>query len=376
MSATSIFWERICKWRHNWRDARSSPPPSRPVADGDPATTSAPDNDGGVEHPASPTREVIPFPVADARQTTPAAPVQSTWTLVLSDTDNDFEPVRHHLWLIGLCDRRGCWNPDIPPFRVIHTGDWLNKWSPDPHVLDSFKRLMDTAPAGVEMSLLVGNHELAILRMAEMGLQTPLTAEDLAFIRACDVLHRLGEILFLHGYPSPLLLDLLTQFQQEGTPPDRINTRLHAAFFEGEHALFREEAGLELTGYLRKPKTFYARPGGNGVTIGQQIAAQLRELGITTVIHGHKPVAVTQTDDELERYLPGVRVINNDNGVRTTGLGALLIDPHGAITFINPDSLSAAGGRRHYRKQLRKLLKTRQRGKARNHGSAPRAVAA
>lgn len=369
MSQTSSFWAMLRKLRSNWNELLSEPTPACLPTDDESeavaiATNGAFESTAGVlavswdaanPYPDASNQEVIAFPNPALQPERP--PLQ--WTVVLSDTDNDFEPVRLVLWLTGLADLQGCWNPDIPPIQVVHTGDWLNKWNPNPHVLDSFKRLAQTAPEGVQMTILVGNHELSILRMAEMGLHTPFTEEDLTFIRSGNLTHILNDILFLHGYPSPLLLNLLTQIKQEETPLNDINTRLHAAFFQGEHALFRETLGLELTGDVGKPKSFYGQLTPNGTTIGQQVASQLNQLGITTVIHGHKPVGLTQTDDELERFIPGVRVINNDNSVRTSKLGALLIDPWGKIIFINPESMAEAGGAKAYRKRLRKLLKTR-----------------
>ncbi len=326
--------------------------------------------------PTANEQDVIIFPCATLPHPPPVKPPPPAWTLVLSDTDNDFEPVRHVLWLTGLCDIQGCWQPNIPPIRLIHTGDWLNKWNPNPHVLDSFKRLITTAPEGIDTHLLTGNHELAILRMAEMGLQTPFTPEDLHFVRQGSVTHIHDNMLFLHGYPTPSLLKLLQQIQQEGLPLNDINTRLHTAFFQGEHALFRETMGLELTGDIRKPKAYYGQLNPDGTTIGEQVALQLSQLGITTVIHGHKPVTITQTDDELEHLIPGIRVINNDTGVRTTKLGALLISPKGEITFINPAALSAAKGAKPYRKQLRKLLKTRNKNLQITNQRKPRTLRA
>ncbi|MBF0429240.1 MAG: metallophosphoesterase [Magnetococcales bacterium] len=393
MSEISNVWSMIRKLRDNWHPWHAHKPTTPPVRDEGESAALAADGAFGptagaslvpwvsqAQNPLDSTPEVVLFPGTDqhAPDSQPILPVP-TWTVVISDTDNDFEPIRYLLWLIGLCDTQGCWNPNIPPIRLIHTGDWLNKWNPNPHVLDSCKRLMETAPAGVEMTLLVGNHELSILRMAEMGLQTPFTQEDLAFIRAGSLTHIHEEILFLHGYPSPLLLQLLVQFQQEGTPLNDINNRLRDAFFQGEHALFREELGLELTGDVRKPKVYYTQRTSEGTTIGQNVAIQLKQLGITTVIHGHKPVAVTQSDDELERVIPGVRVINNDTGVRATGLGALLINPQGEITFINPEAMADAGGQKSYRKRLRKRLKTRDKDLqpvSRRTGRAMKSVAA
>ncbi|MBF0296946.1 MAG: metallophosphoesterase [Magnetococcales bacterium] len=391
MPTTTDIWALLRRLR-NWGE-----PPSRPAVaplreEGEAMAVAAAGAFGptaGVNPDASPPAwtaqpvcqepaiaQVIPFVVAPVTPAVPVMPAVPLWTLVLSDTDNDFTTVARHLQLLGLCDRRGCWKPGIPPVRIIHTGDWLNKWNPDPHVLDSFKRLVETAPQGVEISLLAGNHELAILRMADMGLRTPFTGEDLDFIRNGELFRIQDDILFLHGYPTLLLLELLHQLRHEGCALADLHGRLRAAFYRGEHALFRDDAGPELAGYIRKPRSYYSQPQPDGRPLGHHVAERLLSLGIATVIHGHKPVGVTQSDDELERIIPGVRVINNDNGVRTAGLGGLLISPRGGIRFINPEAVAAAGGIRAYRKRLRKRLATRGRDIASGALPAMHSVAA
>lgn len=282
-----------------------------------------------------------------------------TWTLVLSDTDNDFQSVLRMLWLAGFCDQNGCWVPGLRNVQVVHTGDWLNKWDPNPHVLDGFKRLQETIPEGCRLTLLNGNHELSILQMADKGLRTPMTADDLAFIRRQNLIYTDHGVLFLHGYPSSDLLMILKQLHREEVAVERFNCRLWELFFDGRFPLFREPQSLQVIGDIKNPKLYFNQRSQNGTLRSQYTATTLQELGLKTVIHGHKPNAEVQIDYEFREEMPGVRMINNDNRVRRHGLGGLLFSRHDYAVFINPQTLREAGSDRVLRKKLRKLLRTR-----------------
>ncbi|MEO5348046.1 MAG: metallophosphoesterase [Magnetococcus sp. YQC-3] len=309
-----------------------------------------------------------PLPTGAASQ---SPPTRATWRLVLSDTDNDFRTVLRILWFVGLCDQNGCWMPGLPNIQVIHTGDWLNKWAPNPYVLDGFKRLQETTPDQCQLILLNGNHELSVLQMADQGLRTPLTADDLAFIRRQHLLHIEQETLFLHGYPSTDLLLILKQFQREGTEREAFNTRLQRLFFDGSYPLFREARSLRIIGDIKTPRLYYNQKNQNGLLRGNQMAALLRELEVATVIHGHKPGSAIQQDRELQEEVPGIRLINNDNRIQQTGWGGLLLSDQGDTVFINPHTLRAAGSEKNLRKRLRKLLETRKKDL---HARQPQAV--
>lgn len=282
------------------------------------------------------------------------------WTLVLSDTDNDFASVIQTLWLTGLCDQAGRWRPGLRNVQVIHTGDWLNKWDPNPSVLDGFKRLQETTPEGCQLILLNGNHELSILQMADKGLRTHLTAEDLAFIRRQHLLHVDHGTLFLHGYPSSDLLMILKQFQRDGVGQELYNERLQQLFFEGNFPLFREVHSLRLIGDIKNSKFYYDQKNQHGSSRGEQIASTLHTLGLTTVVHGHRPISDVQVDYELQEEVPGVRMINNDNRIRQTSLGGVLLSDQGYAVFINPHTLRLAGSEKILKKRLCKLMGTRQ----------------
>ncbi|MBF0369601.1 MAG: metallophosphoesterase [Magnetococcales bacterium] len=351
-------------------------PPSPPVAVAEPGlplddeTTT---DESDVDRPLSPVsadqEKVANLPTESAptkglnQKKRPKERKERTpWTLVISDTDNDIETVCLVLWLTGLCDRRGFWNPGIGPVKVVHTGDWLNKFDPDPHALDFFKRLQNTAPPGCSLVLLNGNHELEILKRAEAGEHTPLTPQDLDFIRSQDLIHGDQGVLYVHGYPNCDLLKSLRQFCREGSPLNDFNNLFRKAFYEGSHALFRQNQGLMMVGDIPKPKAYFARINRFGITNGAHVAEMLQELGFDRVIHGHKPCENSlQQDYELKSEIPGIRVINNDNRIKRSGLGGLLINTKGRVSFINPEQMREAGGEKEYRKKLRKILKTRKR---------------
>ncbi|MEO5364078.1 MAG: metallophosphoesterase [Magnetococcus sp. DMHC-8] len=343
---TSGLWDRLRSGfqealRHLWSDEAPAAVETEPV----------------VEPPAATPPAQLP---ATDPATTEAVLPHFSRTLVLSDTDNDFRTVLQMLWVTGLCDRNGSWRPGLRNVQVVHTGDWLNKWDPNPHVLDGFKRLQETTPEECRLVLLNGNHELSILQMADKGLRTSLTADDLAFIRQQQLLHVDRDTLFLHGYPSTDLLMILKQLQREKVDKTDFAERLHKVFYDGLFPLFRETRSLRIIGDIKNPKYYYGQKSQNGICQGEQTAAILQELGLTTVIHGHKPGSTLQMDHELREDLPGIRFINNDNRIRQTGWGGLLLNNQGDTVFINPHALRTVGSEKALARQLRKWMGTRR----------------
>ena len=346
---TSTIWDRI---RMGFQEALRHLWVNQPLMPPSPSDTNAA-TEALVE-------EVVPCP-SEATALPVVAEEVYRWTLVLSDTDNDLRTVIQTLWLTGLCDQNGAWIPELRHVQVIHTGDWLNKWDPNPYILDGFKRLQETAPPTCRLLLLNGNHELAILQMADKGLRTSLTQDDLTFIRRQSLLHFDNETLYLHGYPTLELLMVLKQLSREQIPRAELNFRLHKLLFDGDFPLFRETGSSRLIGDIKSPKYYYNLRTFNGQLRGKQAAALLQELGLHTVIHGHKPNSTVQCDQELSEEVPGVRFINNDNRIRQNGWGGLLLDLSGKTTFINPQTVQHAGSVKALRKQLRKMVGTRKR---------------
>ncbi|MBF0159148.1 MAG: metallophosphoesterase [Magnetococcales bacterium] len=281
--------------------------------------------------------------------------------VVFSDTDNDTETVRYALWLLGVCDRQGSWRDHVRHITIVHTGDWLNKFNPDPHALDFFKKLQQSAPPTCRVIMLNGNHELELLRRSESVETLLLTPSDLEFIRNQNIIYIEQNTLFVHGYPNLELLTCLRQLWKENVPLNHFNDRFRKAFFQGEMALFRLREGLEMLGDLADDSQFYNQCTAEGLTNGEKVSNLLLSLGIHIVVHGHKPNNSVQLDDELGDEVPGVRFINNDNRVKRTGLGGvLLLDNMTRVEFLNMKRLQEAGDERNYRKKLRKLIGTRK----------------
>ena len=343
------FWDRICygfqgSLRRMWSEEQS------PVFHKGVATANVP-----TKVSKQIAAETQPVSVAAPETTS----LEYAWTLVLSDTDNDFQSVLRILHLTGLCDEHGCWTPGIRNFQVIHTGDWLNKWAPNPYVLDGFKRLQETTPAGCKLTLLNGNHELSVLQMADQGLRTPLTADDLAFIRQQNLIHIDHGVLYVHGYPSLDLLMILKQFQREEIAMEYCNQRLHDLYFRGRYPLFREARSMQIIGDIKNPKQYFNQRSQKGILRGHYTSSILQELGLEVVIHGHKPNPEIQLDHELHEEIPGIRLINNDNRIRKNGFGGMLMSQQGYTVFLNPQELRDAGSEKVLRKKIRKLLRTR-----------------
>ena len=285
---------------------------------------------------------------------------QRRW-IVFSDTDNDVEPIRYGLWLAGLCNRRGHWKSTGHHVTLVHTGDWINKWDPDPYVIDFLQRLKETAPPTCKVILLNGNHEISLLCRIDAGESVPLTASDCNFIRQQEILYVEKDTLFVHGYPTHDLLSFLQQLLNEGVMDlNEFNDRFRKAFFYGKHALFRQKEGFEMLGDLPMPiAQFYAQRNAEGKRLGETASALLTRLGICRVIHGHKPNEAIQKDDELGQTVPGVRFINNDNRVKKNGLGGLLLlNEMTEVEFLNSHRLEEYGGEKLYRKRLRGLMGT------------------
>ncbi|MBF0357811.1 MAG: metallophosphoesterase [Magnetococcales bacterium] len=306
-------------------------------------------------------RKAEPVAVEVPKIVKPKSKPLPEWSLVISDTDNDIDTTIYALWLTGLCDIDGNWYQEVPCLEVVHTGDWLNKWRPSHKAVEFFKSLKETAPKQCPVVLLNGNHELSILKMADDGITTKLSDDDLDFIRNQEIIHITSDNLFVHGYPNLSLVNILLQMKREELALSAFSKRLRQVFYSKNRPLYCEQHGMDIIGDLRKPKYYYEKRAKNSkINQGQEIASRLQSLGINSVVHGHKPNNNTQVDQELAKQLPGIRLVNNDNRIKNTGLGGMLINRSGEMVFLNPKTMKEAGGEKAFRKQLKKLLKTRR----------------
>lgn len=278
------------------------------------------------------------------------------FVVVLSDTDNDIKAVQYALQIVGVCNQHGDWREKIRGIRVIHTGDWLNKWEPSIEMLDYFRHLSRTVPSGCDLKILNGNHELEILKRAEKGDFAHLGEKRLAFIRSRDLLHVYGRTLFLHGYPTCSLLRFLQQIKDEKKGLNRFNERVRKAFYEGRHALFRKGDGKVLMGNINQARRYYRQPCMDGEIQGVKISKFLKAMEIDTVVHGHRPNILVQKDDEFRLETPGIRIVNNDNQPKKSLLGAAIVDPKGDVIFLNTQEMDSCGGEEKFTKKIRKML--------------------
>ncbi|MBF0357812.1 MAG: metallophosphoesterase [Magnetococcales bacterium] len=245
-------------------------------------------------------------------------------------------------------------------FRLVHTGDWLNKANPSREVISFLDRLKSTIPENSEMFILNGNHEVEILQRSEHSNSLGLSKNELNFIRNQDIMHVCSNNLFVHGYPTFELLRLLSDVKEESGCMNDFNDRFRKAFYDGKYALFREKEGMAILGDIRQAQAYYRSKDGDGETQGRKISRMLEKLGIDTVIHGHRPNMMVQQDFEFKLEVPGIRFINNDNKARLSKLGATIVKGNDWVRFVNLREMYWAGGEKSYRKLMKKILKTRK----------------
>jgi len=175
-----------------------------------------------------------------------------------------------------------------------------------------------------------GNHEIEIWRRLEsgerLGLKRREQGDVRGLIRTMKLFHVEGSILFIHGYPTVKLLRHIQAYRiGTGNDIDTYNQDCFQAALDNPKQLIRYAyprrnacRGLLLHD-VPDPARYYRRHG-------REVSALLGSLGIDLVVHGHRPErSGIQKDFELERWLPDVRMINNDIQLRLQGLGATVI---------------------------------------------------
>ena len=232
----------------------------------------------------------------------------------LSDIHNDLVAAQASLEQRGIVHHDGEWKY---PVNLIITGDSVNKQEPNPDVLRYFAHLRKTAPLGCSVTMLVGNHEIDVLSRAADREKVGLKEGKLEFLGSMDIVCKRGPVLYLHRYPSlGLVQGLWRQYLGKGGDPDiwDINRRFHEAVSmmrqspERSKEVFREcddggdkqaLGGLSAEEYYQK--------------YGSLIGRYLSEMGVTTVVHGHK--IQKEGGQKLEQYIPGVLMVNSDVGI-------------------------------------------------------------
>lgn len=235
----------------------------------------------------------------------------------LSDIHNDLVAARASLKQRDLIGNDGEWKYSVRPVHLLLLGDSVNKQNPNPDALTYFRHLQKTAPADCSVTMLVGNHELDLLTQVANGKEVGLKNKKIEFLGSMDVVCVRGSVLYLHRYPSlGLVRELWQQYCEQGGIPAtwNINRRFREAVFmmrkdpEKSKNIFREcdDGGEERSLGGLSPKEYYQK-------YGVLLSHFLKEMGVTTVIHGHKKQE--EGGQKFEPYIPDVLMVNSDVGI-------------------------------------------------------------
>lgn len=251
--------------------------------------------------------------------------------LALADCENEIDAVKSTLRFAGLTTKDGRLKARSKDACIIQTGDLLYKQAPDPSVVDYWQALQADAEArGCSLILLAGNHELEIWQRLQAGQDLGLKRHQQetvkALIRGMRLIHVEGSILFIHGYPTLKLLEDIRQYRETtGEDINAYNEHRYRPTLEVRKRLMNfayrrgDAARQALLHDVQDPQRYYRQRG-------REVAMLLGKLGIDIVVHGHRPErSGMQTDFELRRWLPGVRMISNDTQMAQHGLGATVI---------------------------------------------------
>ena len=260
-----------------------------------------------------------------------ARPVIQRQILAIADCENDTSSVAATLRYAGILGKQGKLKSRVCGVSVVQTGDLLHKNFPSPDVVRFWQDLRSaTAMEDCSLTLIAGNHELEIWRRLEdgehLGIKRREQGEVRALIRTMRLFHVEGSVLFLHGYPTVKLLRHMQAYRiGTGNDLNDYNKDCFQAAFDNPKLLARYAYPRRnacrgcLLHDVPDPERYYHRHG-------IEVAALLKSLGIDLVVHGHRPERTgVQRDYEVQRYLPGVRMINHDVQLRLHGLGATVI---------------------------------------------------
>jgi len=279
--------------------------------------------------------------------------------VAISDCENDTSGVKQSLHFAGLLSKQGQLRTKARHASIVQTGDLLHKRAPNPSAIEFWEEIRATgAKQGCAVHILAGNHELEIWQRLQSGQDLGLKRQQRkavkAFIRTTRLFHVEGSILFIHGYPTlGLLRDMRRYHRRTGKSLNRYNKDCFQPTMDNTKQLARyayprgEVFGRTLLHDVPDPARYYQRHG-------KEVASLLGSLDIDLVVHGHRPErSGIQTDYELQRWLPGVRMINTDIQLRVRGLGATVIrqvdDGRTDVLFVNRRNASAS-----HRKEVRR----------------------
>ncbi len=279
--------------------------------------------------------------------------------VAISDCENGTACVKQSLRFAGFLSKQGQLRPEARHATIVQTGDLLHKRAPNPSAIEFWEDIRTAGEKkGCAVQILAGNHELEIWQRLQSGQDLGLKRQQQkavkAFIRTTRLFHVEGSILFIHGYPTVGLLRDMRRYQRRtGKNMNRYNKDCFQPALDNAKQLlhYSYPRGNASRGTLLHdvpdPAHYYRRHG-------KEVAALLSSLDIDLVVHGHRPErSGIQADYELQRWLPGIRMINTDIQLRQRGLGATVIrqvrDGRPDVLFVNRRNASSA-----HRKCVRK----------------------
>ena len=303
------------------------------------------------------TAQVIPI---DLRRV-PKPPLQRR-IAVIADCENDTVSVEASLRFTGLLSKKGRLKNKACGAHIVHTGDMMHKNAPNAVVVGFWEGLRTAAEAAdCCLHLVAGNHELEIWRRLQSGARLGLKPVEQqavqGLIRTMKLFHVEGSILFIHGYPTLTLLRHMQAYRTDtGKSLNDYNQDWFQIAFDDAKLLTRyayprsNVCRESLLHDVPSPARYYRR-------YGREVAALLSSFGIDLVVHGHRPErSGVQSDYEVQRWLPGIRMINNDTQIRLQGLGATVIRQVESgptdVLFVNTNNATLA-----HRAEVRGLLR-------------------
>lgn len=283
--------------------------------------------------------------------------------VVIGDCENDTDSVESSLRFVGLLGKQGKLKAKARGAHIVQTGDLMHKNAPNPAVVRYWEGLCTAAEAAdCSMHIVAGNHELEIWRRLQSGNRLNLSRSEQRavrrLIRSTKLFHVEGAMLFIHGYPTVKLLRHMQAYvigtaqSLDDYNQDCFQEAFNDAKLLAKYAYPQRNASRgSLLHDVPDPARYYRRHG-------REVAALLSAFGIDLVVHGHRPQrSGVQIDYELQRWLPGIRMISNDIQMRLQGLGATVIRKEEGgpmdLLFVNRNTATSA-----HRADVRRVLRS------------------
>lgn len=252
-------------------------------------------------------------------QARPAVHAMPERLLAISDVEGEYDRLRAFLLKHGVIDAKGAWA--FGRGQVVCVGDFVDRGEKVTEVLWLMHRLdRESRAAGGALHFLIGNHEAMVMagdvrythpKYAQVGRLLGRTSPRLygpdtelgRWLRSCNTIVRIGEILFVHAGISPGVA-------ASGWSLDDINAKIRSSLGKSPREISDEDARWLATdrqgplwyrGYFSRFRaSFGPRPDDlalNGI---------LRRLKAKSIVIGHTKVR------ELSEVYSDRRVIDID----------------------------------------------------------------